>query len=54
MIVPYNVDKIAISIHAPRGGSDVLVSWDNSDQSISIHAPRGGSDGMEVEHCPAN
>ena len=35
----------AISIHAPRGGSDGLVGLDLLFVSvISIHAPRGGSD----------
>ena len=34
-----------ISIHAPRGGSDILnVSVLELFQPISIHAPRGGSD----------
>ena len=34
-----------ISIHAPRGGSDIVTSYArNSGYAISIHAPRGGSD----------
>ena len=33
-----------ISIHAPRGGSDIVNYQDNDDIKISIHAPRGGSD----------
>ena len=33
-----------ISIHAPRGGSDIEPGNENSKTSISIHAPRGGSD----------
>ena len=34
----------SISIHAPRGGSDVNVKWHELTNIISIHAPRGGSD----------
>ncbi len=35
----------SISIHAPRGGSDVLgCSIEDLMEKISIHAPRGGSD----------
>ena len=39
-------DKIqAISIHAPREGSDLVQSGQMSQQQlISIHAPREGSD----------
>ena len=37
---------IAISIHAPRGGSDmVTILQAHRGDVISIHAPRGGSDG---------
>ena len=36
---------VAISIHAPRGGSDGWPSLLKSLITISIHAPRGGSDG---------
>ena len=37
----------AISIHAPRGGSDVCIDCrHNLILGISIHAPRGGSDGL--------
>ncbi len=36
--------KSAISIHAPRGGSDELVGFLQARFCISIHAPRGGSD----------
>ncbi len=52
--------QTAISIHAPRGGSDAAVSQNaprgGSDRrsaagrpfaSISIHAPRGGSDSFD-------
>ena len=34
-----------ISIHAPRGGSDVRNMNHSLEVLISIHAPRGGSDG---------
>ena len=33
-----------ISIHAPRGGSDLDINGFVQGLSISIHAPRGGSD----------
>ena len=35
----------AISIHAPRTGSDAVVLFRRCNQRISIHAPRTGSDG---------
>ena len=38
-------DKIQISIHAPRAGSDGLGRHAEVHGSISIHAPRAGSDG---------
>ena len=34
----------AISIHAPRGGSDIIGIQLAQTLHISIHAPRGGSD----------
>ena len=34
----------AISIHAPRGGSDAMEQMEEQRRQISIHAPRGGSD----------
>ena len=34
----------AISIHAPRTGSDVTDAQAAVDETISIHAPRTGSD----------
>ena len=34
----------AISIHAPRKGSDVMQSDCDDNRDISIHAPRKGSD----------
>ena len=34
----------AISIHAPRGGSDNAIQKASAKYGISIHAPRGGSD----------
>ena len=33
-----------ISIHAPRGGSDLALYRHKGYPDISIHAPRGGSD----------
>ena len=33
-----------VSIHAPRGGSDVVRSCYTLQWRVSIHAPRGGSD----------
>ena len=33
-----------ISIHAPRGGSDLIDADSQCNLTISIHAPRGGSD----------
>ena len=38
------VDLGIISIHAPRGGSDLAVQPPGIARIISIHAPRGGSD----------
>ena len=38
----------AISIHAPRGGSDSPKSGAYIRRTISIHAPRGGSDGTDT------
>ena len=35
---------VQISIHAPRGGSDLLSVIGQPFLVISIHAPRGGSD----------
>ncbi len=39
-----NMNFLLISIHAPRGGSDGVVTEIKDDGQISIHAPRGGSD----------
>ena len=45
---PYSLRWIgvlkAISIHAPRKGSDVMQSDCDDNRDISIHAPRKGSD----------
>ena len=35
---------VKISIHAPRGGSDIMAINKSLVAGISIHAPRGGSD----------
>ena len=38
-----------ISIHAPREGGDVTISWGNGIlYDISIHAPREGGDAAET------
>ena len=37
-----------ISIHAPRTGSDVKVSFAQPNKRISIHAPRTGSDRCQL------
>ena len=45
--VPPGVRRpLRISIHAPREGSDILISTVPGDTNISIHAPREGSDGQ--------
>ena len=45
MIFPRPDGTMWISIHAPRGGSDVGgVYYPPKIMFISIHAPRGGSD----------
>ena len=44
MLVPINNRAIKISIHAPRTGSDVIVTVLAAGHIISIHAPRTGSD----------
>ena len=36
--------RLGISIHAPRTGSDLIVGVPCADFEISIHAPRTGSD----------
>ena len=41
--------KRIISIHAPRGGSDLVTLPLESRKMISIHAPRGGSDKQFVQ-----
>ena len=38
------VNALKISIHAPRGGSDLSIGFIGLALGISIHAPRGGSD----------
>ena len=42
----YSIGRVHnISIHAPRGGSDLLIlAFPFAVLAISIHAPRGGSD----------
>ena len=36
-------EKWTISIHAPRGGSDIMKAVTAVESTISIHAPRGGA-----------
>ena len=43
--IQHFVTAIAISIHAPRTGSDPSRQWSLARPDISIHAPRTGSDG---------
>ena len=42
--IQHFVPAIAISIHAPRTGSDPSRQWSLARPDISIHAPRTGSD----------
>ena len=47
------VSNGAISIHAPRGGSDISPLMPSAAAStISIHAPRGGSDFLYPAPAP--
>ena len=39
-----NTERVAISIHAPRTGSDIAILAECAKRRISIHAPRTGSD----------
>ena len=40
----FAIDALAISIHAPRTGSDSIIDGITGSIDISIHAPRTGSD----------
>ena len=44
------IDRVRISIHAPRVGSDRRVGQARADDPISIHAPRVGSDSAAAIH----
>ena len=44
MTICFTSMRRQISIHAPRGGSDVSNTQYGNYAIISIHAPRGGSD----------
>ena len=44
MAYAYNTALCAISIHAPREGSDPMDEIGQGQKRISIHAPREGSD----------
>ena len=46
------LNVVAISIHAPRTGSDQRLYNAFADRGISIHAPRTGSDTNCGEHSP--
>ena len=48
---PPTMGCVTISIHAPRGGSDRIITINIQGITISIHAPRGGSDDKEVIRC---
>ncbi len=43
----FAIDALAISIHAPRTGSDDFLVIFRVACCISIHAPRTGSDAVE-------
>ena len=43
--------KLAISIHAPREGSDDVGQMSSVAYYISIHAPREGSDSFNFCNC---
>ena len=45
--------KVHISIHAPREGSDLTVTFAAQSDEISIHAPREGSDRylLDMTYC---
>ena len=47
------IQALAISIHAPRVGSDEWVKRAHNYAVISIHAPRVGSDFGTEEHHPS-
>ena len=47
------VTYATISIHAPRGGSDIGGEGKCHEPRISIHAPRGGSDVCRAGLCGA-
>ena len=52
IIQPYYFGDAAISIHAPREGSDHgCIIWSGLRQIISIHAPREGSDYHHSQAC---
>src|SRR5699024_11794873 len=44
-----HITQPAISIHAPRGGSDIIEIRKRLTRPISIHAPRGGSDSCFIQ-----
>ena len=51
MMLPVSNNFTVISIHAPRGGSDLSTVRVNVIlMIISIHAPRGGSDLINAVH----
>ena len=47
----WKTDRL-ISIHAPRGGSDITPGDYPLLPVISIHAPRGGSDSKDAQFYP--
>ena len=51
LVSMYSVGPKMISIHAPRGGSDMFTVDKFLGVNISIHAPRGGSDSPRYIGC---
>ena len=50
MVIWFRVLGSTISIHAPRGGSDLRhMPLGAVVKGISIHAPRGGSDSKDAQ-----
>ncbi len=45
---PHLLRVFAISIHAPRAGSDAELPFTRRRKPISIHAPRAGSDAQNT------
>ena len=48
-MLPELTAELAISIHAPREGGDVMTTVLLFSASISIHAPREGGDSKDAQ-----